>query len=308
MKTKKLLSIILAVLMIAATVPVAFAADDISSGMYSQYQFFEEGIENECYIVNFLNTTYDGLGLKDFELVWTIIEGELPEGLELVTTERELKVKGTSTDMGSHYITVELTATGKDGTVYTAQKKCEIEVVEQFFETKAANFFADLAPEVSMSDAATVDEVLAWANNTWLPSLEGLAELEAEAESEFHIIASYEYSEIEYTAPIAGDKNDPDGTDGYLKAYVVYNSEEYPLLAATVEIAIKSTPWAGADIDHDNADNTDNTDDTDDGFRCGFCDRYEAIIAHPDIIEFVKTIVAAVHLLVHSIQYINYLT
>lgn len=302
MKTKKLLSIFLAILMIAATVPMAFAADDISSGMYSQYQFFEEGIENECHIVGFFDDTYNGLGLKDFEFVWTIVSGELPEGLELVTTERELNVKGTSTDMGSHYITVALTATGADGTVYTAQKECEIEVIEQFFETKAAHFFADLAPEVSMSEAATVDEVLAWANNTWLPSLEGLAELEAEAGAEFYIISSYEYSEIEYTAPIAGDKNDPDGTDGYLKAYVVYDSEEYPFLAATVEIVIKATPWADADIDFDGAC------DTDDGFRCGFCDHYEKTIANPEVHEFIKTIVTAVHVLIHSVQYINYLS
>lgn len=302
MKAKKLLSIFLAILMIAATMPMAFAANDISRGMYSQYQFFEEGIEQEGHIVGFFNDTYDGLGLKDFEFVWTIVSGELPEGFELVPTDRELNVKGTSTDLGSHFITVALTATGKDGTVYTAQKECEIEVIEQFIETKAALFFADLAPEVSMSDAATVDEVLTWANNTWIPSLEGLAELEAEAGSEFYIIASYEYSEIEYTAPIAGDKNDPDGTDGYLKAYVVYDSEEYPLLAATVEIVIKATPWADADIDFDGAG------DTDDGFRCGFCDHYEKTMASSEIHEFMKTIVAAVHLLVHTVQYINYLT
>lgn len=72
MKTKKLLAIFLAILMIAATMPMAFASNDISDGMYSQYQFFEEGIESEGHIVDFLNTTYDGLGLKDFELVWTI--------------------------------------------------------------------------------------------------------------------------------------------------------------------------------------------------------------------------------------------
>lgn len=293
MKTKKLLALFLAILMIAATMPMAFAAEnDISNGMYSQYQFFEEGIEGEGYIVGFLNTTYDGLGLKDFDLAWTIIEGELPEGLELVATDRELIVKGTATELGSYIITVALTATGTDGTVYTGQKVCEIEVIEQYIETKISRFFAGLAPEVSMSDAATVDEVIAWANNTWLPGLEGLAALEAEAGAEISITSTDWSEEVEYTAPIAGDANDPDGTDGSLKAYVTINAEE-PYYLAEITIIIKATPWSEPADDDTPPAETPNK-------RCCLCDCYESIMADPGIPSCFKQIFACFHKIFHS--------
>lgn len=294
MKTKKLLSVIFALLLIASAVPMAFAATDISSGLYSQYQFFEEGIKQEGYVVGFDNTTYDNLGIADCELEWTIIEGALPEGLELVTTERELVVTGTITDeLGSYMFTVTLTATAPDGTVYTAQKECEIEVVEQFAETKIALFFENLKPEVSMSEASTVDELIGWANNTWLPGLEGLAELETEVGAEMSIISSYYDEEVIYTAAVAGDENDPDGTDGSLKAYVAFNAEEV-ILGAAIEIIIKATPWEDTSAELPPAEEPAEEE------KCCLCACNEATQADDSIPGCFQDIMDCIHRVFHS--------
>lgn len=294
MKTKKLLSVILAVMMIAAAVPMAFAATDISSGLYSQYQFFEEGIKFEGYVVNFYNTTYDDLGIADCELEWKIIEGTLPEGLELVTTERELLVAGTVADeLGSYIFTVTLTATSPDGTVYTAQKECEVEVVEQSAETKIALFFADLKPEVSMNEAAAVNEVIDWANNTWLAGLDGFAELEAEVEAELSIASSYYDEEAVYTAPVAGDKNDPDGTDGSLTAYVVINAEE-SILVSTIEIIIKAAPWEDTSAELPPAEEPAEEE------KCCLCACNEATQADDSVPGCFKDIMDCIHRVFHS--------
>ncbi len=178
-RTNKILSWLLCLAMIMTVLPMSvFAAETVTiSGetsvtMQKGVTFFGGYYEL---------TPPDGVTFTNIE--WSV-SGDLPAGITLGVnsaggegTSRAF-LDGTPTAMTNGAVSVTINAEATDGTnKYTGSLDVSIAVEDSPAYMKLDELIQNAACEVPMATANTPETVIAWVQNTWLPSLDGYSEL-----------------------------------------------------------------------------------------------------------------------------------